>query len=249
MIEIRELIKKYGDKIVLNNLNFNIEDGEIFSIMGPSGTGKSTFLKCLIGLVKPDSGSIKIDGFDIVSNRKEMELHNIRKKMGYLFQEGALFDSLLVWENVSFGLKYLTDIKKEKFFDIAKEKLELVGLRNCEYLKINELSGGMKKRVALARAIAANPKYLLYDEPTTGLDPVTSEMIISLIKNMSDKLKVTSIIVTHDVKLAISISHRLALLHNGEFIFLGNTEELKKCENKIVREFINDCYNSSNKII
>jgi len=107
----------------------------------------------------------------------------------------------------------------------------------------------MKKRVALARAIAANPKYLLYDEPTTGLDPVTSEMIISLIKNMSDKLKVTSIIVTHDVKLAISISHRLALLHNGEFIFLGNTEELKKCENKIVREFINDCYNSSNKII
>ena len=240
MIEIKNLIKRYGDKVVLNDLNFTIKDGEIFSIMGPSGTGKSTFLKCLIGLVKPDGGSIKIDGFDIVSNRKEMELHNIRKKMGYLFQEGALFDSLSVWENVSFGLKYLTDIEKEKFFDIAKEKLELVGLKKCEYLKINELSGGMKKRVALARAISASPRYLLYDEPTTGLDPVTAEMIISLIKEMSDKLEITSIIVTHDVKLAISISHRLALLHNGKFIFIGSTEELKKCENKIVKEFVND---------
>lgn len=247
MIEVKNLTKKYNEKIVLDGISIDIKDGEIFSIMGKSGTGKSTFLKCLIGLVKPDSGNIIIDGFDITKTTKESELQNIRKKMGYLFQDGALFDSLNVWENVSFGLKYLTDIKKEDYFKVAKEKLEQVGLKNCEYLKISELSGGMKKRVALARAIAANPKYLLYDEPTTGLDPITTEMVAKLIKETSEKLKVTSIIVTHDVQLAISISDRMAVLNNGKFCFVGTKQDLAKTKDNFVLEFIGDAISQLKK--
>ncbi|PIS47203.1 MAG: ABC transporter ATP-binding protein [Elusimicrobia bacterium CG08_land_8_20_14_0_20_51_18] len=238
MIEIRNLVKKYSGKTILGGINLDIKDGEIFSLLGPSGTGKSTFLKSIIGLVKPDGGSIKIDGADITKTFGEFEIQKIRKNFGYLFQEGALFDSLNVWENVAFGLRYLTDIKESEYLKTAGEKLELVGLKNSENLKISELSGGMKKRVALARAIAANPKYLLYDEPTTGLDPVTAETVSELIKEMSKKLKVTSISVTHDVKLALEISDRIALLNEGGFACLGTPEEIKNSKNGIVKEFI-----------
>jgi len=238
MIEIRNLVKKYSGKTILGGINLDIKDGEIFSLLGPSGAGKSTFLKSIIGLVKPDGGSIKIDGADITKTFGEFEIQKIRKNFGYLFQEGALFDSLNVWENVAFGLRYLTDIKESEYLKTAGEKLELVGLKNSENLKISELSGGMKKRVALARAIAANPKYLLYDEPTTGLDPVTAETVSELIKEMSKKLKVTSISVTHDVKLALEISDRIALLNEGGFACLGTPEEIKNSKNGIVKEFI-----------
>lgn len=241
MIEIRNLVKNYPPKKVLDNISLKIETGEIFSVMGPSGTGKSTFLKCLIGLNRPDWGEIFIDGSNIAGNLSEKAISEIRKKMGYLFQEGALFDSLRVWENVSFGLKYLTEIPSEKHFEVACEKLKMVGLEKSEYLKISELSGGMKKRVALARAIAPGPSYLLYDEPTTGLDPITGNMVAGLIKEMSEKLKVTSIIVTHDVKLAMEISDRIAFFQGGKIIEIGSPQKIKNSANETVREFLENC--------
>ncbi len=241
MIEIKNLVKNYPGKKVINGISLKIENGEIFSIMGPSGTGKSTFLKCLIGLNKSDSGEILVDGLDIARIQDERKLQQIRRKMGYLFQEGALFDSLCVWENVAFGLKYLTNIEPEKYMSKAIEKLKLVGLENSEHLKISELSGGMKKRVALARAIASDPSYLLYDEPTTGLDPMTGEMVAKLIKEMSEKLKVTSIVVTHDVKLAMDISDRIAFFSSGNIVEIGSSKEIKESKNEMVREFLDNC--------
>ena len=240
MIEIRNLVKKYPGKTILGGINAEIKKGEIFSIMGPSGTGKSTFLKCIIGLVKPDSGSIVIDGAEMTGTSDEFKIQAIRRNFGYLFQEGALFDSLNVEENVCFGLKYLTDIPESRYSSVAREKLELVGLKNAEHLRINELSGGMKKRVALARAIASNPAYLLYDEPTTGLDPVTADMVSGLIKEMSEKLRVTSIVVTHDVKLALEISDRIALLNEGAFACLGTPQEIRAIKTGVVRDFIDN---------
>lgn len=238
MIEVKNLTKIYDSKKVLNDISLDIENGEIFTIMGPSGTGKSTFIKSVIRLIEPESGRIIVDGKDILNAKSEFEIQNIRKNFGYLFQEGALFDSLNVWENVTFGLKYLTDIPKDKYLQIAKDKLKLVGLENIEYKKINELSGGMKKRVALARAIAHNPKYILYDEPTTGLDPISSDIIINLIKEMAEKLKITSIVVTHDVKLALTISTRIGMLFNGKFIEVNTPEKIKESEIKEVKDFI-----------
>lgn len=238
MIEIKQLTKVYDTKKVLDEIDLNINDGEIFTVMGPSGCGKSTFLKCIMVLIKPEKGSIIVDGIDVLKTKSDVELLHIRKKFGYLFQDGALFDSLNVWENVAFGLKYLTNIPKEKYFQIAKEKLELVGLKDIEYKKINELSGGMKKRVALARAIAHNPKYILYDEPTTGLDPITSEKIYQLIQDTSQKLNVTSIIVTHDVKLALTISTRIGILTKGKFIAIDNPQNILNSKDLFVKEFI-----------
>jgi len=240
MIKIRDLTKTYSDRLVLDSINIDIKDSEILSIMGPSGTGKSTLLKCLVSLIKPDSGQILIDGVDIVSIKDELRLQNIRKKFGYLFQEGALFDSLNVFENVAFGLKYLTDTKQNEYLDIVKKTLSLVGLKDCEYMKISELSGGMKKRVALARAIAFKPSYLLYDEPTTGLDPITTDMVIDMIKDMKAKLGITTVVVTHDVKLAFTVSDRIAFLNKGKFIEMGSKDEIKNSKNSMVKEFINN---------
>ncbi len=238
MIEINKLTKIYDSRKVLNALSLTVKDGEIFTVMGPSGCGKSTLLKCIIRLITPEEGSIVIDGKDILKAKNEFEINLIRRNFGYLFQEGALFDSLSVWENVAFGLKYLTDIPKEKYFETAKEKLELVGLKDVEYKKINELSGGMKKRVALARAIAHNPKYILYDEPTTGLDPLTSEKIYDLIKTTSEKLGVTSIVVTHDVKLALTISSRIGVLDKGRFVAVDTPQGIVQSNDPFVKDFI-----------
>ena len=240
MIEVRNLVKKYKDNIVLNDISIDISDGEMFSVMGPSGCGKSTFIKCLVRLVEPDGGKIIVDGKNILDGLNEFELAKSRRKFGYLFQGGALFDSLNVMENICFGLKYLTDIDPSKYERIAKEKLSLVGLHNVEELEISELSGGMKKRVSLARVIATEPKYILYDEPTTGLDPVISETISGLILDMQKKLDITSIVVTHDLKLAFSVSDRIAMLHSGKFDFVGTPGDFKKSDNSIVKSFIND---------
>jgi phospholipid/cholesterol/gamma-HCH transport system ATP-binding protein len=242
MIEVRNLTKIYSSKKVLDDISVDIRDGEIFTIIGPSGTGKSTFLKSVIRLINPEYGKIIIDGVDILSLKSEFEIQKIREKFGYLFQDGALFDSLNVWENVSFGLKYLTNIDEKKYLDVAREKLELVGLKGVEYKKINELSGGMKKRVALARAIAHNPRYVLYDEPTTGLDPISSDIIIDLIKNMSEKLKVTSIVVTHDIKLALTISSRVAVLNAGKFVEVDTPQNIKNSSNEFVKDFISTSF-------
>jgi len=245
MIEVQNLTKSYSGKKVLDNASMAINDGEIFSVIGPSGCGKSTFLKCLVRLVKPDSGKILVDGKNIEEIEDEFELAKVRKDFGYLFQGGALFDSLTVMENVTFGLKYLTDIPKKEYARIAREKLALVGLEKAEHLKPAELSGGMKKRAALARAIAAEPKYILYDEPTTGLDPITTELVLELISDMAAKLKITSVIVTHDIKLAFTISNRIAMLNNGNFEIAGTPDELRKSSNPVVKKFTEEAFSPS----
>ncbi len=238
MIEIKKLNKAFGEKVILKDISVDIKEGELFSVIGPSGMGKSTFIKCLIRLLKPESGQIIVDGQDIGSTVNEFTLAKVRRSFGYLFQEGALFDSLTVMENVAFGLKYLTDIPKSDYPRLVKEKLALVGLKDVEQLKPSELSVGMKKRVSLARSVAAEPKYMLYDEPTTGLDPVTTGMVKDLILDMREKLKITSIVVTHDLNLALEISSRVAMLNNGEFVEVSEPAKFRQSENKGVKEFM-----------
>jgi len=238
MIEIKKLNKAFGDKVILEDISVDIKEGELFSVIGPSGTGKSTFIKCLIRLLKPESGQIIVDGQDIGSTSNEFTLARVRRSFGYLFQEGALFDSLTVLENVAFGLKYLTDIPKSDYPRIVKEKLALVGLKDVEQLKPSELSVGMKKRVSLARSVAAEPKYMLYDEPTTGLDPVTTGMVKDLILDMRTKLNITSIVVTHDLTLALEISSRVAMLNGGKFVEVSEPAKFRQSENKGVKEFM-----------
>jgi phospholipid/cholesterol/gamma-HCH transport system ATP-binding protein len=223
---------------VLKNITVQIKEGELFSVIGPSGIGKSTFIKCIIRLLKPETGSIIVDGQDIGQTSDEFKLARVRRSFGYLFQEGALFDSLTVLENVAFGLKYLTDIPKSEYPKIVREKLGLVGLKDVEHLKPSELSVGMKKRVSLARSIAAEPKYILYDEPTTGLDPVTTGMVKELIIDMRAKLNITSVVVTHDLNLALEISSRVAMLYGGEFVEVSEPAKFRQSENKGVKEFM-----------
>ncbi len=237
MIKTESLRKSFSGKTVLDGIDVEISDGEIFGVMGLSGSGKSTFIKCLVRLVNPDGGRIIVDGRDILKVEGGVEMARFRRKFGYLFQEGALFDSLNVLENVCFGLRYLTDISPGEYARVAREKLELVGLKGVENMRISELSGGMKKRVALARAIAAEPKYMLYDEPTTGLDPSLTKKICRLIKEMQDRLGITSIIVTHKVEVAFSLSDRIAILMNGKFKVLGTPEEIRNSTSPIVKEF------------
>ena len=238
MIEIKKLNKAFGEKVILKDISVDIKDGELFSVIGPSGMGKSTFIKCLIRLLKPESGQIIVDGLDIGSTNSEFTLARVRRSFGYLFQEGALFDSLTVLENVALGLKYLTDIPKGEYPRIVKEKLALVGLEDVEHLKPSELSVGMKKRVSLARSIAAEPKYMLYDEPTTGLDPITTGMVKDLITDMRAKLKITSVVVTHDLNLALEISSRVAMLFEGEFVEVSEPAKFRQSENACVKEFM-----------
>ena len=238
MIEVRNLCKSFGERHILADMCATIKDGDLFSVIGPSGMGKSTFIKCLIRLLDPDSGEILVDGEDIASTTDEFRLARIRRKFGYLFQEGALFDSMDVFENVSFGLKYLTDIPKSEYPRIVKEKLALVGLKDVEHLKPAELSGGMKKRVALARSIAVEPKYILYDEPTTGLDPVMTGMVKEMITDMRDKLGVTSVVVTHDLKLALEISSKVAMMYGGKFVECSAPADFRKSKNDEVQEFM-----------
>lgn len=238
MIEIKKLNKAFGEKRILRDITVDIREGELFSVIGPSGIGKSTFIKCLIRLLKPESGQIVVDGQDIASTSNEFTLAKVRRSFGYLFQEGALFDSLTVMENIAFGLKYLTDVPKSDYPRIVREKLALVGLKDVEHLKPSELSVGMKKRVSLARSVAAEPKYMLYDEPTTGLDPVTTGMVKDLIIDMRSKLNITSIVVTHDLNLALEISSRVAMLYGGEFVEVSEPSKFRQSENKGVKEFM-----------
>ncbi|MBI4376644.1 MAG: ABC transporter ATP-binding protein [Elusimicrobia bacterium] len=238
MIIAESVKKSFGHRSVLRGASLKVETGETLVIIGGSGTGKSTFIKTVIGLVKPDSGSIKVDGQDLTRIKTEEGLAAYRRNFGYLFQEGALFDSLRVWENVVFGLRYLTDTPFSQYRKIATDKLALVGLKDVEDLMPSELSGGMKKRVALARAIAAEPSYILYDEPTTGLDPIMSDVINDLIMDLQKQLKVTSIVVSHDMKSAYKIASRIAMIYEGKFIEVGTPEQIKTTSNPYVRQFV-----------
>ena len=237
LIMVRDLCKSFGSNHVLQGLNLEVNRGEDIVVIGGSGTGKSVLIKCIIGLLKPDRGTIYIDGEEI-TYYNEAKLNEIRKKFGMLFQFGALFDSMPVWENVGFGLKQHTNLKDYEIRDIVAEKLAMVGLKGVEYLMPSELSGGMKKRVSLARAIAMEPEILLYDEPTTGLDPIMADVINELIIQLREKLRVTSMAITHDMKSAYKIGDRIAMLYKGKIIEVGTPDEIKNSKNEIVQQFI-----------
>ena len=238
MIDAQGVKKRYGNRQILRGVDLLVETGETLVIIGGSGCGKSTFLKCAIGLVRPDEGSIAVDGMDITKLTRESAIAQYRRRFGYLFQEAALFDSLSVAENVTFGLRYLSDVDPARYRQIARDKLAMVGLKDIEDFKPSELSGGMKKRVALARAIAAEPNYILYDEPTTGLDPIMSDVINDLILDLQKQLKVTSIVVTHDMKSAYKIASRIAMLHEGRVLGVAHPEVMRVTNNPYIRQFV-----------
>ncbi len=238
MIEIKNLYKAFGDHQVLEDLNLTINTGESMVIIGRSGCGKSVLLKHIIGILRPDSGSVEIDELDI-TKLSPSDLNKLRMDFGMLFQGAALFDSLSVLENVGFRLIEYTDKSLEDINKRVAECLSMVGLKGIEEVKPAELSGGMKKRVGLARAISMSPKIILFDEPTTGVDPIMGDIINDLIRELHDKLKVTSITVTHDMKSAYKIADRIAMLYDKKIIAVGTPEEIKKSKNPIVKQFIN----------
>ena len=235
MIKIKNVSKYFGEKAALKNISLEIADGETLAIIGGSGSGKSTLLRLMIGLIQPTSGEIWI-GDDEISRMNEDEITRIRLKMGMVFQYSALFDSMTVGDNVAFGLVEHTDFSREKISAIVKEKLKQVGLEGVENLMPNELSGGMKKRVSLARAIAFGPEIIFYDEPSSGLDPVTTNRIDELIISTQKALNVTSIVVTHDMVSACRIA-KIAMVYNGDLIAVDSVENFKKIDDPRVREF------------
>jgi len=239
MIEIINLHKSFGNNYVLRGVNLTIEEGETNVIIGKSGSGKSVLLKHIVGLIFPDEGFVKVGG-EIISNKDQKKLYQIRRKFGYLFQGAALFDSMTVGENIGLPI-YENDrsISKKEINTRIEKMLELVGLPKTENLKPAELSGGMKKRVGLARALITEPEYILYDEPTTGLDPIMSDSIDELIKDLADKLNVTSIVVTHDMFSVKNVADDIAMMHEGKIYFEGPPEQLSKSEDIVIKDFIN----------
>jgi len=237
MIEIVDIHKSFTGKPVLNGVNLTINKGETLTIIGRSGEGKSVLLKHIIGLLKPDEGEILIDN-ESINKHSSKQMVELRRRFGMLFQGSALFDSMTVDENVGLGLREHTKISEYIIRSTIKEKLSQVGLFNVEHLKPAELSGGMKKRVGLARAIAMDPEFILYDEPTTGLDPIMADTINNLIIHLQNTLDITSIAVTHDMVSAYKISDRIAMLFKGKIIFVGTPEEIKSSDNPVVQQFI-----------
>ena len=236
MIKIINVTKKFGMKLALKSINLEIADGETLAIIGGSGSGKSTLLRLMIGLIQPTSGQIWI-GNDEISHMDEKEMMRVRLRMGMVFQYSALFDSMTVGDNVAFGLVEHTDYSQEKIQEIVKEKLKQVGLEGVENRMPNELSGGMKKRVSLARAIAFEPEIIFYDEPSSGLDPIMTNKIDELIIETQRALKVTSIVVTHDMISTCRIADRIAMIYNGELIAVDTPDNFKKLQDKRVKEF------------
>jgi len=239
MIELRDVHKRFGQQIILNGVNFSVEEGETVALLGPSGTGKSVLLKHIIGLIHPDSGTILVDDLDVATLGRK-ELAALRSTIGYVFQNGALFDSMNVFENIRLGI---TDEKanRDAAYCAARvpECLALVNLAPETAVKLPaELSGGMRKRVGIARAIAGRPKYLLYDEPTSGLDPVNADIIDSLVKHLATTLGVTSVMVTHDVRGAFRVSDRVALLSDGKIVLQGTPAEFLASSDPRIKAFL-----------
>lgn len=237
MISIKNVAKNFGGKNVLNGLSLEIPRGETLVIMGQSGCGKSVLLKIITGLIPADSGEIWFDGTEI-SNLKTKKMNILRRKIGMLFQSAALFDSMTVAENIAFMLDQHTNLGKQEMRKVVDEKLSLVDLEGVQDLRPAELSGGMRKRVGLARALAFEPEVILYDEPTTGLDPVTCTEINQLISDLHERLQVTSVVVTHDMHSAFSVATRMAMIHDGEKIADGSPDEIINIDNPILQQFI-----------
>ncbi len=237
LIQIQDLHKRFGKTIVLDGVDLDISSGQSIVIIGQSGTGKSVLLKHLLRLMEPDSGKVMYDGQDI-GELREKELSAVRQRFGMLFQSAALFDSMTVAENVGLGLRESRLYSRKEIAEKVEEKLKMVGLADAGDKSPAELSGGMRKRVGLARAIANNPEVLLYDEPTTGLDPITADMINDLIVELNEKLTVTSISVTHDMKSAFKIADRIVMLYKGKIEFDGSPDQVRSTDNAVVRQFI-----------
>lgn len=236
-VEFQDVFKAYGRKQVLRGASVTVFRGEVLVILGGSGSGKSVTLRHMLGLEAPDSGRVIVEDEDITELPEE-ELYRIRKKFGMLFQSGALFDSMTVFENVAFPLRQHTEMSEEEIVRAVREKLELVNLPNSEHLMPVDLSGGMRKRVGLARSIVLDPKVILYDEPTTGLDPITSQTINELIVDLQAKLNVTSVVVTHDIHSAFSVGDRIAFLHQGVFEWMGQMDQARDTDNPRLRDFL-----------
>ena len=239
MIEIHQLSKSFHDQEVLKNINLTITKGEILTILGESGSGKSVLLKHMIGLLKPDHGNIKIDSTEITS-LPEKELLKIRKNIGYLFQEGALYDFMNIFDNIAFPLKEHTALAPQEISEKVCQVLKEVDLEGAQEKFPSELSGGMKKRAALARAVVLGSQILFCDEPTSGLDPIRSRDISDLIYRVSRKMNCTTVITSHDIENSLRISDRLALIHAGEILAVGKSAELKTLKNPWVKQFIGD---------
>lgn len=238
MIKIQDLSKRFNNNLVLDELSLNIAAGQTCVIIGRSGCGKSVLLKHIVGLLRPDRGKVLVQGKE-VGKLKELELVALRSKISMVFQGGALFDSMDVAENVGFSLLEHTHLSRKEILARVEESLALVGLGGIGNLMPSELSGGMKKRVALARAICIRPELILYDEPTTGVDPITGDSINELIRSLHDKLKVTSLVVTHDMKSAYHIADKIAMMYKGKIILEGTPEEIQKTHDPVVHQFIN----------
>ena len=237
MIKITELYKSFGKNKILEGLNFSINKGECICIIGKSGIGKSILLKHMIGLMKPDIGEIWIDE-SMINGLSLKELQKIRTKIGMVFQFGALFDFMNVIDNISLPLKKMAKFSKNEIIENAQKALEEVDLKGCEYMMPSELSGGMKKRVGIARAIVSNPDYILYDEPTTGLDPIMTDTINKLIKKIHYEENLTSIIVTHEMRTVFEIGTRVLFLDDGIIKYDGSTANMKKCKDKTILQFL-----------
>ena len=237
MIEVKNLKKSFSDRNILIDISFSIPHGQIVAIVGKSGAGKTVLLKCLIGLIKPDEGTIYLDN-KLINSMNFQQLQKIRSQIGMVFQFGALFDSLNVGENIGLALRKLTKLDDSQIKLRIQNSLESVDMADTEELMPGELSGGMTKRIGIARAIAVQPSYLFYDEPTTGLDPVMTDSINRLIKKIQETRKITSVIITHELRTVYEVADRVVMLDNGMVQFDGQPDELEKSDNNIVQQFI-----------
>lgn len=238
MIEIIDLCKSFGSNIVLSNLNLTVKTGETKVIIGRSGVGKSVFLKGIVGVIKPDRGSIRINGTE-VTELSEKQYNKVRMEIGLIFQGGALFDSMNVAQNVAFVLDEFMNIDKRIVANKVRDALGMVGLQGIEEMMPSQLSGGMKKRVSIARVLCMEPKIILYDEPTTGVDPITADAINNLIIELRNKLEVTSIVVTHDMTSAYKVADSVAMFYHGRVIAEGTPDEIRDTMHPTVKQFIN----------
>src|SRR4051795_3459569 len=237
MIQLKNVHKAFGPKRVLDGFTLDVPEGETMVIIGYSGTGKSVAIKHIVGLLEPDRGTVFVDGLE-VPVLKRRELYELRARIGYVFQFAALFDSLTIGDNVAMGLRKQQELSESEIERRVQEALDLVDLPGVEQRFPAELSGGMRKRVGIARAIALRPKYILYDEPTTGLDPVTSAVIDELMVRMREKLHVTGVVITHDMRSAFTVGTRIAMLYHGRVRWEGTIDEIRKTDDPVVREFV-----------